>query len=182
MRCPYCISEIDDLALACPHCARDLYLFKPLLEKITQLEKAVAAGAETRIAVLEAEVAVLKQAAAEAVPVQLAAESGEVEGFRPDYALALLKTLLPAFALLVAAHGVLLFVFDAEFRDMTLEEVTCEDLEKTREQLVSVIARESGKTIMGIDWTGRGSEPAHRPMEAFKYRSNGAGKASASPS
>jgi hypothetical protein len=25
---------------------------------------------------------------------------------------------------------------------MTLEEVTCEDLEKTREQLVSVIARE----------------------------------------
>ena len=30
---------------------------------------------------------------------------------------------------------------------MTLEEVTCEDLEKTREQLVSVIARESGKTI-----------------------------------
>lgn len=33
-------------------------------------------------------------------------------------------------------------VFEAEFRDMTLEEVTCEDLEKTREQLVSVIARE----------------------------------------
>jgi hypothetical protein len=30
MRCPYCISEIDDAALACPHCARDLYLFKPL--------------------------------------------------------------------------------------------------------------------------------------------------------
>jgi len=33
-------------------------------------------------------------------------------------------------------------VFEAEFRDMTLEEVTCEDLEKTREQLVSMIARE----------------------------------------
>jgi hypothetical protein len=30
---------------------------------------------------------------------------------------------------------------------MTLEEVTCEDLEKTREQLVSVIAREL--TIVG---------------------------------
>ena len=68
MRCPYCISEIDDLALACPHCARDLYLFKPLLEKITQLEKAVAAGAETRIAALEAEVAALKQATAERGP------------------------------------------------------------------------------------------------------------------
>ena len=114
MRCPYCISEIDDLALACPHCARDLYLFKPLLEKINQLEKAVAAGAETRIAALEAEVAALKQATASAVPVQLTVESGEVEGSRPDYALALLKTLLPAFALLVAAHGVLLFVFDVK--------------------------------------------------------------------
>ena len=33
-------------------------------------------------------------------------------------------------------------VFEAEFRDMTLEEVTCEDLEKTREQLVFMIARE----------------------------------------
>jgi predicted nucleotidyltransferase component of viral defense system len=33
-------------------------------------------------------------------------------------------------------------VFEAEFRDMTLEEVICEDLEKTREQLVSMIARE----------------------------------------
>jgi len=33
-------------------------------------------------------------------------------------------------------------VFEAEFRDMTLEEVTCEDLEKTRAQLVSMIARE----------------------------------------
>jgi hypothetical protein len=121
MRCPYCISEIDDLAIACPHCARDLYLFKPLLEKINQLEKAiaeqakaVAAGAETRIAALEAEVAALKQATASAVPVQLTVESGEVEGSRPDYALALLKTLLPAFALLVAAHGVLLFVFDVK--------------------------------------------------------------------
>jgi len=114
MRCPYCISEIDDLALACPHCARDLYLFKPLLEKINQLEKAVAAGAETRIAALEAEVAALKQATASAAPVQNTVESGEAEGARPDYALALLKTLLPAFALLVAAHGVLLFVFDVK--------------------------------------------------------------------
>jgi len=114
MRCPYCISEIDDAALACPHCARDLYLFKPLLEKINQLEKAVAAGAETRIAALEAEVAAFKQATADSVPVQAVVESGEVEGSGPDYALMLLKTLLPAFALLVAAHGVLLFVFDVK--------------------------------------------------------------------
>ena len=114
MRCPYCISEIDDAAIACPHCARDLYLFKPLLEKISQLEKAVAASAETRIAALEAEVAAFKQATAPAVAVQSVLETREVEGPGPTYALMMLKTLLPVFALLVAAHGVLLFVFDVK--------------------------------------------------------------------
>jgi len=33
-------------------------------------------------------------------------------------------------------------VFEAEFTDMTLEEVRCEDLEKTREDLISTIAEE----------------------------------------
>lgn len=42
MRCPYCVSEIDDAALACPHCTRDLYLFKPLLQRIAELELRVA--------------------------------------------------------------------------------------------------------------------------------------------
>lgn len=42
MQCPYCTSEISDNALACPHCARDLYLFKPLLQKIEALEARVA--------------------------------------------------------------------------------------------------------------------------------------------
>lgn len=33
-------------------------------------------------------------------------------------------------------------VFETEFQGMTLEEVTCEELEKTRDELVSIIARE----------------------------------------
>lgn len=41
MQCPYCTSEISDNALACPHCAHDLYLFKPLLERIAALETRV---------------------------------------------------------------------------------------------------------------------------------------------
>src|SRR5436190_17767212 len=78
MRCPYCVSEIADEALACPRCARDLYLFKPLLEKIGQLEKTVAeqakaaaANSEARIAALEQEIATLKSAQANAIPVQV---------------------------------------------------------------------------------------------------------------
>lgn len=39
MQCPYCVSEISNEALACPHCTRDLYLFKPLLAKIGELEQ-----------------------------------------------------------------------------------------------------------------------------------------------
>jgi hypothetical protein len=70
VRCPYCVSEIADEALACPRCTRDLYLFKPLLAKIDELEKAVAvAGAAAeRIAALEAEVAALKGGTAGTAP------------------------------------------------------------------------------------------------------------------
>lgn len=38
MKCPYCTSEISDAALVCPHCTRELYLLRPLLEKISALE------------------------------------------------------------------------------------------------------------------------------------------------
>lgn len=41
MQCPYCISEVDDEALACPHCTRDLYLVKSLRDKIDVLEARV---------------------------------------------------------------------------------------------------------------------------------------------
>jgi hypothetical protein len=41
VRCPYCTSEINEAALACPHCTRDLYLFKPLLQRISDLEARV---------------------------------------------------------------------------------------------------------------------------------------------
>ena len=56
MRCPYCVSEIADEALVCPVCKRDLYLFKPLLERIEQLEKQVADkdALAARVALLEA--------------------------------------------------------------------------------------------------------------------------------
>jgi hypothetical protein len=39
MKCPYCLSLVEDEAVVCKVCTRDLYLFKPLSEKIRQLEE-----------------------------------------------------------------------------------------------------------------------------------------------
>jgi hypothetical protein len=123
MRCPYCVSEIADEALACPRCTRDLYLFKPLLEKIGQLEKSVAEQAksatgasETRIAALEQELAALKAERVETA----AAAAAVVEAVAPEppaatstgYAATVVQALLPALLLLILAHWVLLFVYD----------------------------------------------------------------------
>lgn len=129
MRCPYCVSEIADEALVCPRCTRDLYLFKPLLEKIGQLERALAepprlpADAEQRIAALEAELAALKAGPAPTLPAAVAAEvSAEVRaelappptGTPPGYWAAVAQSLLPAVLLLLFAHWLMLFVYDVK--------------------------------------------------------------------
>jgi hypothetical protein len=46
MECPYCAAQIVERALICPHCTRDLYLFKPLLARIEELSARVAAHAD----------------------------------------------------------------------------------------------------------------------------------------
>lgn len=124
MRCPYCVSEIADEALACPRCARDLYLFKPLLAKIEQLEKtvteqarAISANSTERITALEQELAALKAEKADLVPVEV-----EIEELKPvptressaAFYRALLQVLFPALALLLLAHGLLLFTYDVK--------------------------------------------------------------------
>jgi hypothetical protein len=42
MQCPYCTSELDVNALVCKVCTKDVFLYKPLLEKIELLEAKVA--------------------------------------------------------------------------------------------------------------------------------------------
>jgi len=59
MNCPYCLSLVDSKALVCKACSRDLYLFKPLTEKIQQLEAQLVAQPsqdtlQARISELEA--------------------------------------------------------------------------------------------------------------------------------
>ena len=124
MRCPYCVSEIADEALACPRCARDLYLFKPLLAKIELLEKTVAeqaqvtaANAEARIAALEQELAAIKAQRGNAVEAELEAElrpASPPAGTAPGYGAAVVRSLLPTLLLLVLAHWLMLFVYDVK--------------------------------------------------------------------
>jgi len=125
MRCPYCVSEIADEALACPRCARDLYLFKPLLEKIGQLEKTVAeqakataANSETRIAALEQELAALKAERAESAQAMAAVAEAVAPAAPaatpPGYAAAVAQSLIPTLLLLILAHWMMLFVYDVK--------------------------------------------------------------------
>ena len=38
MQCPYCLSEVHSDASVCKTCTRDLYLFKPMMAKVADLE------------------------------------------------------------------------------------------------------------------------------------------------
>jgi K+-sensing histidine kinase KdpD len=42
MNCPYCLSEVSEDAYVCKTCSRDLYLFKPLMAKVADLEQQIA--------------------------------------------------------------------------------------------------------------------------------------------
>ena len=58
MNCPYCLSEVAEEAYVCKTCSRDLYLFKPMMAKVADLEGQLAAVPspelyELRIAELE---------------------------------------------------------------------------------------------------------------------------------
>lgn len=59
MNCPYCLSEVAEEAVVCKVCTRDLYLFKPMMAKLAELENQLASITnqevyEERIAELEA--------------------------------------------------------------------------------------------------------------------------------
>jgi hypothetical protein len=132
MRCPYCTSELPEAAIVCPHCTRDLYLFKPLLERIEQLElrltertKSEIATYETRIAALELKLGARKgaQPAApgiapcsatmgDALPAEYSALSAV--GSTKPYWVTLALTLGLALAFLVTAHVLLLFIYDVK--------------------------------------------------------------------
>lgn len=49
MKCPYCLSEVEDAALVCKVCTKDLYLFKHLIAQVAELEGKLAAVPDVSI-------------------------------------------------------------------------------------------------------------------------------------
>jgi hypothetical protein len=105
VRCPYCVSEINDEAAVCPVCRRDIQLVKTLRAKIEELEARVAEQ-DTLLARHQTPLGD-DQAAAAAAPTlqvesQLAASSLSV---------LLMFCGLPLVLLLIA-HSVIVVIFD----------------------------------------------------------------------
>jgi hypothetical protein len=117
MQCPYCVEEIDGHALACPHCGRDLYLFKPLLAKIESLERRLDALAEldalrSRVVQLEER---LGRSPREAADASRASAASEPRPVAVSFAAAARPTavcwLMPL-GLLLATHAVVVLLYD----------------------------------------------------------------------
>ncbi|MFZ9297112.1 MAG: hypothetical protein ACO24Y_02175 [Hylemonella sp.] len=105
MRCPYCQSDIDDEALVCKICKRDIYLFKPLLAKIAALEEQVQGLSEH-----EADKARIRQLESQLADVREQLFKPPVGA--PGIALALATYILLPLGLLLLAHAIITIVLD----------------------------------------------------------------------
>lgn len=110
MRCPYCVAEVPAEAVVCQQCRRDFYLFKPLQQRIEELEKELRTQSETLTAQYDAKILALEARIAAGAASPLSEEPTQPR----SYINSLLMTLVPALVLLVAAHAILLFVYDVK--------------------------------------------------------------------
>jgi hypothetical protein len=106
MKCPYCLSGVEDEALVCKVCTKDLYLFKPLINKVAALESQLAAVPD--ISQYEARIAVLEH--------QLDEQHARLNAPRPGLGGALISLvvyiILPLVLLLVA-HALVTIALDS---------------------------------------------------------------------
>ncbi|MEY3962330.1 MAG: hypothetical protein RLZ08_708 [Pseudomonadota bacterium] len=102
MKCPYCLSDIDSEAYVCKVCTKDLYLFKPLIQKISDLEEKLSNVSdrevlESRISELQEELIYKKEL--------------EAEGIVGIF-LKISKFLFLPLLILLMAHAVIIVVYD----------------------------------------------------------------------
>ena len=105
MECVYCLSPVDEKANVCKVCTRDLYLFRPLLEKVKELEDKLAEHQDpvelmTRVEELEAELAAERAQAESKLPAPWRAFA-DIGQF-----------LVIPLALLLLAHALVTVVYD----------------------------------------------------------------------
>lgn len=105
MKCVYCLSAVDEQANVCKVCTRDLYLFRPLLEKVKELETKLA----------EHQDPVELQARVEELEALLAAERAQTESkqAKPWRAVAdITQFIFIPLALLLLTHALVTVVYD----------------------------------------------------------------------
>jgi hypothetical protein len=105
MECVYCLSPVDENANVCKVCTRDLYLFRPLLEKVKELESKLAEHQDpvelkVRVEELEALLAVER----------VQAESKQATPWRALADIA--QFIFIPLALLLLAHALVTVVYD----------------------------------------------------------------------
>jgi hypothetical protein len=107
MKCPYCLSEVEENAHVCRVCTRDLYLFQPMMRKISDLEQKldglkVQEVLEKRIVELEGYVHDLQNQ-----------KEVEVEGLFTRILL-IFQTLVLPLCILLISHALITIVYDFE--------------------------------------------------------------------
>ena len=106
MNCPYCLSEIADEAVVCKVCTKDVYLFKPMMARIAELESKLleSSSSENHIQRIEA------------LETQLAEHVGKKysnRGLKAIFFDAIIYILLPL-AVLLASHYLITIVYDTK--------------------------------------------------------------------
>ena len=105
MKCPYCLSLVEDEAVVCKVCTRDLYLFKPMMEKIRALEEKIQTQQSQEE--LQQRIAELEEALVQAHE----AVHAQKEGFG-KHLFNLGQFFLIPLALLLLGHALITVVYD----------------------------------------------------------------------
>ena len=106
MKCPYCLSEVEDAALVCKVCTKDLYLFKHLIAQVAELEGKLAAAPD--VSIYEARIVALEN---QLKAVQAPSESPRTGITAVIVALAMYLGL--PLGLLLAGHALITIALDA---------------------------------------------------------------------